>query len=62
MAENEEPLTVELSPLVVLLLFAAIGYAEDTNNWTGAGLELTPEELDEIDALSAQAALELTGV
>jgi len=60
-AANDEPLTVTLSPLVVHLILAALSYAEDETNWTGAGYELTPEEIDTIRALVAEASNKLTG-
>lgn len=61
LAANDEPLTVEIPPLAVHLFLAALGFAEDLNNWTGSGDELTLEEIDQINALVAQAADLLTG-
>jgi len=61
LAANDEPITVELSPLSAHLLFAALGYAENLYNWTGSGYELTSEEIDQIQAIVARATDELTG-
>ena len=61
LAANDEPLAVTLSPLVVHLILAALSYAEDETNWIGAGYELTPEEVDTIRALVAEASDKLTG-
>lgn len=55
----ETPYQVELSPVTVFLLLAALGYAEDLGNWAGEGLDLTPAEIDEIRAMVATATDEL---
>jgi len=44
---------VNLSPMTIALLFAVTEVMEDSENWRGAGDELTDEEIDTIDAAVA---------
>jgi microcystin-dependent protein len=51
--------TVTLSGLTVTVLFSALDAADRLYDWQGAGFDLTPAEVDEIEAILAKARHEL---
>lgn len=59
LAGNTAQVTVTLSPESVQLLLSALGYAENTQNWTGSDEILTDVEIDQIQALVARTTDEL---
>lgn len=60
LAADETAKTPTLSPMSVVLILAVFGELVDVTNWKGAGDELTPAEVDEIDAMVALLYFELT--
>lgn len=60
LAADQTAFNPTLSPMSVVLILAAYGELIDLRNWIGAGDELTPAEVDEIDAMVALLYFELT--
>jgi len=59
--EYEIEHTVVLSPESWVLFLAAFQFFDSLLNWSGAEDELTASEIDEIEALVAEAYAQLTG-
>lgn len=61
LAANTPTSAVSLSPMSVQIILAAAAFAEDMENWQGAGYELTSAEIDEIRAAVALMQSEVIG-
>lgn len=58
-ASNTPTRTVTLSGMTVTVLFSCLDAANRLYDWQGAGFDLTPAEIDQIEAILAEARREL---